>query len=158
MKENWTMKANKLTKEFIKLQIENNDYYKNIKKAYEKDETCVDDIFSCWDDYGCYSIYKIMDSIENYMAENNVDNINKDIHMRAEKGSDIFNPYLPIYAGQLIANSLGVLTFDEHDKKYLTICYWNLREKYLRGQKDFTHEIWHKLDEFYKKEIENGTK
>ena len=43
--------------------------------------------------------------------------------------------------------------FEEHDDEYLTICYWNLREKYIRGQKDFTKEIWDKLDEFYKKEI-----
>lgn len=46
--------------------------------------------------------------------------------------------------------------FDEHDNEYLTICYWNLREKYIRGQKDFTHEIWHKIDEFYKGEMKNG--
>lgn len=45
--------------------------------------------------------------------------------------------------------------FPEHDLEYLTICYWNLREKYLRGQKDFTTDIWKKLDEFYKKEIGN---
>ena len=44
--------------------------------------------------------------------------------------------------------------FMEHNNEYLTICYWNLREKYLRGQKDFTDEIWEKLDEFYKKEKE----
>lgn len=39
--------------------------------------------------------------------------------------------------------------FKEHNDEYLTICYWNLREKYLRGQKDFTKEIWEKLDNFY---------
>lgn len=38
------------------------------------------------------------------------------------------------------------------NKEYLEICYWNLREKYLRGQKDFTDDVWQKLDEFYKKE------
>lgn len=42
------------------------------------------------------------------------------------------------------------LGFAEHNKEYLTICYYNLKEKYLRGQKDFTHSIWNKLDEFYK--------
>lgn len=45
------------------------------------------------------------------------------------------------------------LRFEEHNHEYLTICYWNLREKYLRGQKDFTKELWEKLDEFYKKEM-----
>lgn len=43
--------------------------------------------------------------------------------------------------------------FFEHNNEYLTICYWNLREKYLRGQKDFTDEVWEKLDNFYKSVI-----
>ena len=43
--------------------------------------------------------------------------------------------------------------FKEHNNEYLTICYWNLREKYIRGQKDFTDEVWNKLDEFYKRKI-----
>ena len=40
-----------------------------------------------------------------------------------------------------------------HNTEYLTICYWNLREKYLRGQKDFSADLWQKIEEFYKKEI-----
>lgn len=50
-------------------------------------------------------------------------------------------------------SSFGTERFAEHDKEYLTICYWNLREKYLRGQKDFTKEVWDKLDEFYRSQI-----
>ena len=45
------------------------------------------------------------------------------------------------------------LRFLEHNNEYLTICYWNLREKYIRGQKDFTYEVWNNLDEFYQKRI-----
>lgn len=45
--------------------------------------------------------------------------------------------------------------FREHDNDYLTICYYNLKEKYLRGQKDFTKEVWDKLDKFYKEQIVN---
>ena len=41
-----------------------------------------------------------------------------------------------------------------HNDEYLTICYWNLREKYLRGQKDFTDEVWNRLDKFYKERME----
>lgn len=44
--------------------------------------------------------------------------------------------------------------FDEHDKDYLTICYYNLMEKCMRGQKDFTLETWIKIDDFYKKEMQ----
>ena len=43
--------------------------------------------------------------------------------------------------------------FNEHDNEYLTICYYNLKEKYLRGQKDFSDEVWKRLDKFYRKEI-----
>ena len=46
--------------------------------------------------------------------------------------------------------------FSEHNEEYLTICYWNLREKFIRGQKDFTPEIWQKLDKFYKEKIKNA--
>lgn len=40
--------------------------------------------------------------------------------------------------------------FKEHNDDYLTMCYYNLKEKYIRGQKDFTKEIWDKLDRFYR--------
>ena len=45
--------------------------------------------------------------------------------------------------------------FREHNHEYLTICYYNLKEKYMLGQKDFTKEVWDKLDKFYKKEMGN---
>ena len=38
--------------------------------------------------------------------------------------------------------------FDEHDENYLMICYWNLREKYMRGQKDFDKATFDKLHKF----------
>ena len=40
--------------------------------------------------------------------------------------------------------------FNEHNNEYLTICYWNLREKYLRGQKDFDCETMERLQKTYK--------
>lgn len=50
------------------------------------------------------------------------------------------------------------LVFREHDDEYLKICYYNLREKYLRGQQDFTDDQWRMLHGFtMQKEILNGT-
>ena len=50
------------------------------------------------------------------------------------------------------------LVFREHDDEYLKICYYNLREKYLRGQQDFTDDQWRMLNGFtMQKEILNGT-
>ena len=52
----------------------------------------------------------------------------------------------------LYIDSFGTERFKEHNNEYLTICYYNLKEKYIRGQKDFTDEVWQKLDEFYKEQ------
>ena len=51
--------------------------------------------------------------------------------------------------------SLKHYRFKEHNKEYLKICYYNLKEKYLRGQKDFTKDIFDKLDDYVWKET-NG--
>ena len=40
------------------------------------------------------------------------------------------------------------LKFEEHDNEYLTICYYNLKEKFMRGQKDFSKEEYEALSEF----------
>ena len=44
------------------------------------------------------------------------------------------------------------LTFPEHDTEYLTVCYWNLREKWRSGQKDITDEVWQGIEKVYKEE------
>lgn len=41
------------------------------------------------------------------------------------------------------------LKFKEHNEDYFEICYFNLKEKYLRGQKNFTEEIIDKLFDYY---------
>ena len=49
------------------------------------------------------------------------------------------------------------LRYTEHNNDYLTICYYNLMEKYLRGQKDFTDDVMWRLNEFYnKRRKDNG--
>lgn len=46
------------------------------------------------------------------------------------------------------------LQFKEHDRRYLLQCFYNLQEKYDRGQKDFTSENYKKIGGFYKKGID----
>lgn len=36
-----------------------------------------------------------------------------------------------------------------HDHLYLTICYYNLYEKYLRGQKDYSQQQFELLHQYY---------
>lgn len=49
-------------------------------------------------------------------------------------------------------NYMDKSMFPQHDNEYLTICYYNLKEKYICGQKDFADEIWNKLHRFYYQE------
>ena len=46
----------------------------------------------------------------------------------------------------------GIPFKNHHNFRYLQQCYFNLEEKYDRGQKDFTTEQFNKLQEFYNKE------
>ena len=71
---NWTSKSNELEYEWVKNQIENNSYYENIRKFYhkaqKKDLSCISDILECWEWFDFYySLYTIMNSIEDYMEE-----------------------------------------------------------------------------------------
>lgn len=45
------------------------------------------------------------------------------------------------------------LIYSEHNSEYFEICYWNLREKYLRGQNDFTKDIYYNMLNAYIKNI-----
>ncbi len=38
------------------------------------------------------------------------------------------------------------LIFNEHDERYLTQCFYNLQEKYDRGQKDFSSQEYLRLE------------
>ena len=55
----------------------------------------------------------------------------------------------------LHVDSLGIERFTEHNLTYLTICYYNLQEKYIRGQKDFSYEQMKDLTKFYKEQMKH---
>ena len=44
----------------------------------------------------------------------------------------------------------------EHDEGYLLICYFNLLEKFLRGQKDFSGDCFDRMRRFVSSEIGNS--
>lgn len=45
-----------------------------------------------------------------------------------------------------------------HNQQYLLQCFYNLQEKYVRGQKDFTDSIYQELSNFVRKEVNNYVK
>ena len=46
------------------------------------------------------------------------------------------------------------LIYSEHNSEYFEICYWNLKEKYFRGQSDFTADIYYNMRNAYIRHIE----
>ena len=80
MKDNDT-----LIKEFIEHNIHNNAYYEYIKQMYDladDQEDFIDTILECFNMYDAYySIYTILDSIEDYLeSENAYDTIEQVIY------------------------------------------------------------------------------
>lgn len=71
----WFLKNYELKYEFVKNNIENNEYYENIRKEYNstgnKDDI-IEDVLYCYEDLfdSYYSLYVIMDSIEEYIQVN----------------------------------------------------------------------------------------
>ena len=54
------------------------------------------------------------------------------------------------------AEAIPVPYARHHDNTYLTICYYNLFEKFLRGQKDYTKEQFEALQQYYSKKIDHS--
>lgn len=69
----WTKRARELEHDWVKLQIENNDYYYRLKNV---DEGLIWHIVDYWND-SCenYSLYTLLDSIVNYMDDNAIDDV-----------------------------------------------------------------------------------
>lgn len=40
-----------------------------------------------------------------------------------------------------------------HNDEYLEICYYNLKEKFLRGQKDYEEAMYRKLEQYVKEKL-----
>ncbi len=47
---------------------------------------------------------------------------------------------------------------NHHNQQYLIQCFYNLQEKYVRGQKDFDYHTYMALSEFVRKEVNNYVK
>ena len=62
-----------------------------------------------------------------------------------EKMERYFSPYKVKIVENLFAN--------HHNDDYLEICYFNLKEKYIRGQKDFDKKQFDALHAYYKKRV-----
>jgi len=62
-----------------------------------------------------------------------------------EKMENYFSPHTVRIVDKLFEH--------EHNDEYLEICYFNLKEKYMRGQKDFDKKQFDALHAYYKKRV-----
>ena len=58
------------------------------------------------------------------------------------------SPLIIKYSPAIIKFDLVKQPFKEHNNEYLLICFMNLYEKYIRGQKDFDKATFNKLYDF----------
>ena len=102
-----------------------------INYIYEYDKDTTDDLF----DYTCMVIAEMQ---KRGFKVNHLENM-----IRFFKLSDVFvYQYIPqlkdaVFKGGVFKN--------HHNNRYLLQCFFNLQEKYDRGQKDFSYESYIKL-------------
>lgn len=69
---------------------------------------------------------------------------NRHINMQESYNHEMFI----IFQRKTKLKSLTPVSFDEDNDEYLTICYWNLYEKHLRGM--ITDEEWFRIENICK--------
>ena len=62
------------------------------------------------------------------------------------KNMDNYNNYFKDLLGKTVNRDF--LEYEEHNTFYLVVCRFNLMEKFIRGQKDYTPELFEKLRDF----------
>lgn len=70
----WTQDLRNMERETIRILLEKNSYFENMRKDYQKTENkdaIINEIMNCYLEgfNAYYSIYAIMDSIEDYMEQ-----------------------------------------------------------------------------------------
>ncbi len=68
-------------------------------------------------------------------------------------GVKSFENYFDCFGDVLYSRPMPAYRYAEHNEEYLLCNYYNLLEKYRRGQKDFSEEEFKRLTDFVKKFI-----
>lgn len=89
----------------------------------------------------------VMDYDKSYFANYTYD-IYQELLKRNIKCRNIYMQEILNFAQ--IKSKTATKIFSEHDDEYLTICYYNLKEKFIRGIISF--EEWNLIDNLYKKD------
>ena len=107
------------------------------------------------------SIYKKQDNhilinyVYNYDKEYLLHYSNRVLFEMEKRGINVksFENYFNYFGGVLYFCPQSEYRFTEHNDEYLLCNYYNLLEKYRRGQKDFSEEEFERLTDFVKKSV-----
>ena len=107
------------------------------------------------------SIYKKQDNhilinyVYNYDKEYLLHYSNRVLFEMEKRGINVksFENYFNYFGGVLYFYPQSEYRFTEHNDEYLLCNYYNLLEKYRRGQKDFSEEEFERLTDFVKKSV-----
>ena len=110
------------------------------------------------------SIYKKQDNhilinyIYNYGKEYLLYYSNRVLFEMEKRGINVksFENYFNYFGGVLCSHPMPSYLFTEHNDEYLLCNYYNLLEKYRRGQKDFSEEEFERLTDFVKNQLNNN--
>ena len=83
-----------------------------------------------------------------------VESMNKRNYKITEKSKNNLKEYFKDLGNIFENNYTCKERFKEHNDKYLLICFMNLYEKYIRGQKDFTSSCFQKLYNFVREKFD----
>lgn len=107
------------------------------------------------------SIYKKQDNhilinyVYNYDKEYLLYYSNRILFEMGKRGINVksFENYFNYFSDVLYSRTMTTYRFAEHNDEYLLCNYYNLLEKYRRGQKDFSEEEFERLTYFVKKSV-----
>ena len=110
------------------------------------------------------SIYKKQDNhilinyVYNYGKEYLLYYSNRILFEMGKRGINVksFENYFNYFSDVLYSHTMITYRFAEHNDEYLLCNYYNLLEKYRRGQKDFSEEEFERLTYFVKNQLNNN--
>ena len=98
----------------------------------------------------------IYDYDKEYLRTYTWEVINEMMRRGYKIGVDSMTSACDFFGGKMFDSCNRSLHFREHNLGYLRQCFYNLQEKFERGQKDFTVDRYGKLADFYMEEMKNG--
>lgn len=79
--------------------------------------------------------------------------LKRNYNINYDNAESFFNKYYGMGLKGINVRGFVYCYNNHHNSRYLKQCFYNLQEKYDRGQKDFDEETYNKLKEFVEKEL-----